>query len=163
MKTHVGSSSHSVFADLFCIRLKSWNWSLFTLRSTSGALSKQTWRDCSRVGTFFNIVSIGVDASPKKRKNNRNGTCREWLILYPLVSLPASALFVSPSVLIYFICSSYCEREFRDCRLQTCYVQSPAYPGLYPRALKCRYRLHTRQPFIKLYLQNEQFAIDGQR
>jgi hypothetical protein len=64
---------------------------------------------------------------------------------------------------IYFICSSYCEREFRDCRLQTCYVQSPAYPGLYPRALKCRYRLHTRQPFIKLYLQNEQFAVDGQR
>lgn len=59
--------------------------------------------------------------------------------------------------------SSYCEREFRDCRLQTCYVQSPAYPGIYPRALKCRYRLHTRQPFIKLYLQNEQFAVDGQR
>ena len=58
---------------------------------------------------------------------------------------------------------SYCEREFRDCRLQTCYVQSPAYPGFYPRALKCRYRLHTRQPFIKLYLQNEQFAVDGQR
>lgn len=58
---------------------------------------------------------------------------------------------------------SYCEREFRDCRLQTCYVQSPAYPGLYPRALNCRYRLHTRQPFIKLYLQNEHFSVDGQR
>lgn len=64
---------------------------------------------------------------------------------------------------LFYFCSSYCEREFRDCRLQTCYVQSPAYPGLYPRALKCRYRLHTRQPFIKLYLQNEQFAVDGQR
>lgn len=61
------------------------------------------------------------------------------------------------------VCRSYCEREFRDCRLQTCYVQSPAYPGIYPRALKCRYRLHTRQPFIKLYLQNEPFSIDGQR
>uniref|UniRef100_A0A1A9Z5I1 CUB domain-containing protein n=1 Tax=Glossina pallidipes TaxID=7398 RepID=A0A1A9Z5I1_GLOPL len=59
--------------------------------------------------------------------------------------------------------SSYCEREYRDCRLQTCYVQSPAYPGLYPRALNCRYKLHTRQPYIKLYLQNEQFAVDGQR
>ncbi|XP_055855909.1 uncharacterized protein LOC129919100 [Episyrphus balteatus] len=58
---------------------------------------------------------------------------------------------------------SYCEREFRDCRLQTCYVQSPAYPGLYPRALNCRYKLHTRQPYIKLYLQNEQFSVDGQR
>ncbi|XP_075165489.1 uncharacterized protein LOC142237917 [Haematobia irritans] len=58
---------------------------------------------------------------------------------------------------------SYCEREYRDCRLQTCYVQSPAFPGLYPRALNCRYKLHTRQPYIKLYLQNEQFAVDGQR
>ncbi|CAD7088052.1 unnamed protein product [Hermetia illucens] len=62
-----------------------------------------------------------------------------------------------------FVQGSYCEREFRDCRLQTCYVQSPAYPGLYPRALNCRYKLHTRQPYIKLYLQNEQFAVDGQR
>ncbi|XP_055380303.1 uncharacterized protein LOC129611271 isoform X2 [Condylostylus longicornis] len=58
---------------------------------------------------------------------------------------------------------SYCEREYRDCRLQACYVQSPAYPGVYPRALKCRYKLQTRQPFIKLYLQNEQFNVDGQR
>lgn len=64
---------------------------------------------------------------------------------------------------MFFFNSSYCEREFRDCRLQTCYVQSPAYPGLYPRSLKCRYRLHTRQPFIKLYLQNEHFSVDGQR
>lgn len=64
---------------------------------------------------------------------------------------------------IYTPFRSYCEREFRDCRLQTCYVQSPAYPGIYPRALNCRYRLHTRQPFIKLYLQNEQFSVDGQR
>ena len=72
-------------------------------------------------------------------------------------------LFISLLIKFKYIYSSYCEREFRDCRLQTCYVQSPAYPGLYPRALKCRYRLHTRQPFIKLYLQNEQFAVDGQR
>ncbi|XP_019867043.1 uncharacterized protein LOC109596034 [Aethina tumida] len=58
---------------------------------------------------------------------------------------------------------SYCERMFRDCRLQTCYVQSPAYPGVYPRNLHCRYYLNTRLPFIKLYIENEEFNIDGQR
>ncbi|XP_049948096.1 uncharacterized protein LOC126456385 [Schistocerca serialis cubense] len=58
---------------------------------------------------------------------------------------------------------SYCERVFRDCRLQTCYVQSPAYPGVYPRGLHCRYHLNTRLPFIKLYIENEVFNIDGQR
>ncbi|XP_030757674.1 tolloid-like protein 1 [Sitophilus oryzae] len=58
---------------------------------------------------------------------------------------------------------SYCERIFRDCRLQTCYVQSPAYPGVYPRNLHCRYYLNTRLPFIKLYIENEEFNIDGQR
>ncbi|XP_072381346.1 cubilin homolog [Diabrotica undecimpunctata] len=58
---------------------------------------------------------------------------------------------------------SYCERIFRDCRLQTCYVQSPAYPGIYPRNLHCRYYLNTRLPFIKLYIENEEFNIDGQR
>lgn len=58
---------------------------------------------------------------------------------------------------------SYCERVFNDCKLQTCYVQSPAYPGIYPRALHCKYRLNTRQPFIKLYIENEEFNIDGQR
>nr|XP_003699829.1 PREDICTED: uncharacterized protein LOC100882792 [Megachile rotundata]XP_012144581.1 PREDICTED: uncharacterized protein LOC100882792 [Megachile rotundata] len=58
---------------------------------------------------------------------------------------------------------SYCERVFRDCRLQTCYVQSPAYPGIYPRALHCKYWLNTRSPFIKLYIENEEFNIDGQR
>ncbi|XP_078035220.1 uncharacterized protein LOC144469145 [Augochlora pura] len=58
---------------------------------------------------------------------------------------------------------SYCERVFKDCRLQTCYVQSPAYPGIYPRALHCKYRMNTRVPFIKLYIENEEFNIDGQR
>ncbi|KAH1016431.1 hypothetical protein HUJ04_007651 [Dendroctonus ponderosae] len=58
---------------------------------------------------------------------------------------------------------SYCERIFKDCRLQTCYVQSPAYPGVYPRNLHCRYYLNTRLPFIKLYIENEEFNIDGQR
>lgn len=68
------------------------------------------------------------------------------------------------SKIMLFVCfRSYCERIFRDCRLQTCYVQSPAYPGVYPRNLHCRYYLNTRLPFIKLYIENEEFNIDGQR
>lgn len=61
------------------------------------------------------------------------------------------------------VANSYCERVFKDCRLQTCYVQSPAYPGIYPRNLHCKYYLNTRLPFIKLYIENEEFNIDGQR
>ncbi|KAJ8729869.1 hypothetical protein PYW07_016907 [Mythimna separata] len=61
------------------------------------------------------------------------------------------------------VAGSYCERVFRDCRLQTCYVQSAAYPGVYPRNLHCRYHLNTRLPYIKLYIENEEFNIDGQR
>ncbi|XP_076292506.1 uncharacterized protein LOC143214872 [Lasioglossum baleicum] len=61
------------------------------------------------------------------------------------------------------VLGSYCERVFKDCRLQTCYVQSPAYPGIYPRALHCKYRLNTRVPYIKLYIENQEFNIDGQR
>lgn len=77
-----------------------------------------------------------------------------------LSSLPV-AVWLLMSPLAY--CRSYCERVFRDCRLQTCYVQSPAYPGVYPRGLHCRYHLNTRLPFIKLYIENEEFNIDGQR
>ncbi|XP_025419112.1 uncharacterized protein LOC112689555 [Sipha flava] len=58
---------------------------------------------------------------------------------------------------------SYCDRTFKECRLQTCYVQSPAYPGVYPRNLKCNYWLNTKNQFIKLYIQNEEFNVDGQR
>ncbi|KAJ1522918.1 hypothetical protein ONE63_002057 [Megalurothrips usitatus] len=58
---------------------------------------------------------------------------------------------------------TYCERAFVDCRLQTCYVQSPAFPGVTPRGLHCRYRLNTTLPHIKLYLENEEFNVDGQR
>lgn len=84
--------------------------------------------------------------------------------------------------------NTYCERVFRDCRwvllliflklsyliiyyiifvvvirMQTCYVQSPGYPGLYPRNLHCKYAINTRLPFIKLHIENEEFNVDGQR
>ncbi len=35
---------------------------------------------------------------------------------------------------------------------QPCFVQSPGYPGVYPRGLDCRYYLSTREPLIKLYV-----------
>lgn len=66
--------------------------------------------------------------------------------------------------MVLLACSrSYCDRAFVDCRLQTCYVQSPAFPGVTPRGLHCRYRLNTTLPHIKLYLENEEFNVDGQR
>ena len=33
---------------------------------------------------------------------------------------------------------TYCETVFQDCRTQQCNVQSPGYPGVYPRGLSCR-------------------------
>jgi hypothetical protein len=78
-------------------------------------------------------------------------------------------MFLNEKIFIVFkrrgqpVANSYCERVFKDCRLQTCYVQSPAYPGIYPRNLHCKYYLNTRLPFIKLYIENEEFNIDGQR
>lgn len=107
---------------------------------------------------MVNILNcIQIDGAKLFKGRNRKST-RNW-------NLNIFLLLKSIRLLSYAngIFRSYCEREFRDCRLQTCYVQSPAYPGLYPRALNCRYRLHTRQPFIKLYLQNEHFSVDGQR
>ena len=58
---------------------------------------------------------------------------------------------------------TYCERIFTDCKLQSCFVQSPGYPSVYPRNLHCKYYLNTDTPFIKLYIDNEEFNIDGQR
>ena len=58
---------------------------------------------------------------------------------------------------------TYCERAFTDCKLQSCFVQSPGYPSVYPRNLHCKYFLNTRFPFIKLNIENEEFNVDGQR
>nr|CAH0112384.1 unnamed protein product [Daphnia galeata] len=56
-----------------------------------------------------------------------------------------------------------CDREFTDCRLQTCFVQSPNFPGVYPRNRRCLYHVSTRQPFIKLFTEDGEFNVDGQR
>jgi hypothetical protein len=52
--------------------------------------------------------------------------------------------------LIGEVSSLSCDREFTDCRLQTCFVQSPNFPGVYPRNRRCLYHVSTRQPFIKV-------------
>lgn len=82
----VQSTLISFFADLLCIRLEGRNWSLFTLWSTSGAVSKQTWRDRSRVRVPFLTENFILCAESSKKVEKRanggsHGTCREWLIL----------------------------------------------------------------------------------
>uniref|UniRef100_T1JCM0 CUB domain-containing protein n=1 Tax=Strigamia maritima TaxID=126957 RepID=T1JCM0_STRMM len=61
------------------------------------------------------------------------------------------------------VSGTFCDRIFHDCRLGTCYVQSPGYPGIYPRDLRCRYFLHTQSVYINPYLENEVLSIDGQQ
>ncbi|XP_037073713.1 uncharacterized protein LOC119094907 [Pollicipes pollicipes] len=59
--------------------------------------------------------------------------------------------------------NNYCERVFSRCRTDSCFVQSPAYPGPYPRNLHCRYHLNVESAYIKLYTADQQVSIDGQR
>ncbi|GAB6021424.1 hypothetical protein CHUAL_004033 [Chamberlinius hualienensis] len=56
-----------------------------------------------------------------------------------------------------------CDRVFDDCRLGYCYIQSPGYPGVYPRNLRCRYHVTTATRYIRLYTENELIDVDGQR
>lgn len=58
---------------------------------------------------------------------------------------------------------TFCDRVFQDCRLGTCYIQSPGYPGIYPRNLRCRYFIRTNLPYINPHLENEVLSIDGQQ
>ncbi|CAG0888685.1 unnamed protein product [Cyprideis torosa] len=58
---------------------------------------------------------------------------------------------------------TYCERVFQDCRADTCYVQSPGYPGVYLRNLRCRYHISTRAPYVRLNMRNQELSVAGQR
>lgn len=66
------------FADLFCIRLEGWNWSLFTLWSTSGAVSKQTRRDCSRVRVYFSLGKFIFCAKSSKNCGKTREKQQPW-------------------------------------------------------------------------------------
>ncbi|XP_065304740.1 uncharacterized protein [Dermacentor albipictus] len=57
--------------------------------------------------------------------------------------------------------NSYCHRAFRDCSPGRCFVQSPGYPGIYPRNLLCKYRISVRRNLVGLDL--AAFDVDGLR
>lgn len=57
--------------------------------------------------------------------------------------------------------NTYCHRLFKDCSPGRCFVQSPAYPGIYPRNLACKYRINVRQSLVGLDLTF--FDVDGLR
>ena len=61
---------------------------------------------------------------------------------------------------------TYCETVFQDCRVQQCNVQSPGFPGVYPRGLACRYYISTAASLIRLYVDRpywQAFNVDGWR
>ncbi|XP_022667420.1 uncharacterized protein LOC111252970 isoform X2 [Varroa destructor] len=57
--------------------------------------------------------------------------------------------------------NTYCHRLFKDCAPGRCFVQSPAYPGIYPRGLSCKFRINMRQSLVGLDLTF--FDVDGLR
>lgn len=59
------------------------------------------------------------------------------------------------------VANTYCHRLFKDCSPGRCFVQSPAYPGIYPRSLACKYRISVRQSLVGLDLTF--FDVDGLR
>ncbi|GIY38411.1 hypothetical protein CDAR_367641 [Caerostris darwini] len=56
---------------------------------------------------------------------------------------------------------SYCDRTFHECAPSRCFVQSPGFPGIYPRNLHCRYHVSVRQYLVGLDL--TAFDVDGLR
>ncbi|XP_042859745.1 uncharacterized protein LOC122245815 [Penaeus japonicus] len=51
------------------------------------------------------------------------------------------------------VTNSFCDKNFENCDKKNCKVQSPNYPGLYPRNLTCYYHIRqTRVPDGKLAL-----------
>ncbi|XP_035230771.1 uncharacterized protein LOC118202696 isoform X2 [Stegodyphus dumicola] len=56
---------------------------------------------------------------------------------------------------------SYCERTFHGCAPTRCFVQSPGFPGIYPRNLRCRYTLVVSRSVVALDM--NAFDVDGLR
>jgi hypothetical protein len=61
--------------------------------------------------------------------------------------------------------SSFCDKVFRDCKRESCYIQSPGFPGVYLRGLKCRYYLEAANAgFVRLDMTTSvDFMVDGMR
>ncbi|CAG2163014.1 unnamed protein product [Oppiella nova] len=59
------------------------------------------------------------------------------------------------------IAGTYCEKTYPDCSPgPRCTIQSPGYPGIYGRNLRCRYHLNARHSLVGLEL--SAFDVDGQ-
>ncbi|KAK7584226.1 hypothetical protein V9T40_005189 [Parthenolecanium corni] len=43
------------------------------------------------------------------------------------------------------VASTYCDRILEQCETRTCRIQSPNYPGIYPRNVTCYYRVEVRE------------------
>lgn len=43
------------------------------------------------------------------------------------------------------VASTYCDRILEQCDVRTCRIQSPNYPGIYPRNVTCYYRVEVRE------------------
>lgn len=56
---------------------------------------------------------------------------------------------------------TYCQRKYHDCSPGRCFVQSPGFPGIYPRNLHCKYHLRVSQSLVGLDLTT--FDVDGLR
>ena len=71
-----------------------------------------------------------------------------------------------PYLLLAFFPHSYCDKKFVDCGAKNCSIQSPGYPGIYPRNITCQYLLMASEPekgdkFIRIWNEADTFDVDG--
>lgn len=58
------------------------------------------------------------------------------------------------------VASTYCDHILEQCDVRTCRIQSPNYPGMYPRNVTCYYRVEVRdsirgkQPLVAVSQRN---------
>ncbi|KAI1295326.1 hypothetical protein HDE_05631 [Halotydeus destructor] len=58
------------------------------------------------------------------------------------------------------VLDTYCDRIFENCSPGHCYAQSPGFPEVYPRNLRCRYLLISKKSLIGMELIS--LDVDGQ-
>lgn len=77
----------------------------------------------------------------------------DWLSKHELPERFGKVPNLSPSLRGNLVRGTVCEKVFSECsRLSPCHVQSPGYPGIYPRNVRCRYYLSAASPHIQLYV-----------
>lgn len=77
----------------------------------------------------FDLIISFIDKSSKESTNNNTS-----------IAVSSSTRKKSSTFLGDLISGTYCSRIFSDCDQQkSCRLQSPNFPGLYPRNLTCYY------------------------